>query len=97
MSPKYNKASVYDEPTTFEITDLNFKKFELIEFINANNPKPYSVSLKIDSYTIGEKRIRKGFWGANFTSRMELDTKTKVDLYIDKCMMDEYFCKYFIY
>lgn len=196
LNPKYNKAIVYNESPTFEIKELNFKKFELTEFLNASetkkvkvknhtnvnekhkyeidemlktsieinegekvdffnssytlyhwinplkteinflqvecdstffkgllkdikngkcelidnnykfifknredifkNSKRYSISLIIDSYTIGKKRISKGFCGVNLTSGMRLDIKTKdVILYINKHMLDEYFYKYF--
>lgn len=198
LNPKYNKAIVYNESPTFEIEGLDFKKFELNEFLKINNQKigkvknnigvyekrkkevheilknsieikegekvdflkssynlyhwsnslkteinflevkcdnlffrellqdiknnkcelidneyefkfknredifrnaqQYSVSLKIDSYIIGEKRISKGFCIVNLTSGMCLDTKTKdVTIHIDKCMIDEYFCKYFLF
>lgn len=58
----------------------------------------YSLGLTIDSYSISEKRISKGFSGINFVSGMIFDPKTKdVTVSINKYILDEYFNKYFIY
>lgn len=198
LNPKYNKAIVYNESPTFEIKELNFKRFELTKFLNTGNPKEsevkrsigvnekrkykieemlkksieikqgekvdflnsasdlyhwsnsskrelnflqvkgnttffrgllksikheecelidneynfifkngedifnnfkeYDASLEIDNYTIGKKRISKGFCKSRLISGISLDTKTKdIILYVNKHILDKYFCNYFTY
>lgn len=58
----------------------------------------YSLGLTIDSYSISEKRISKGFSGINFISGMNFNPKTRdVAVGMNRYVFDEYFNKYFIY
>jgi len=58
----------------------------------------YSLGLRIDSYSISNKRISKGFTGVNFILGMNMNPRTKdVTVRVNRYMLEEYFDKYFIY
>ncbi|MCB2289434.1 GIY-YIG nuclease family protein [Clostridium sp. CS001] len=62
------------------------------------NSERYNFSLEINTYIISPKRISKGFCYANLISGISLDKKTKdIILYVNKHILDKYFCDYFIY
>jgi excinuclease UvrABC nuclease subunit len=83
--------------TCEELDDKYVFVFENREDIFKNFNK-YSLGLRIDSYSISEKRISKGFSGINLVSGMYLNPRTKnVTVKINKYMMNEYFNRYFIY
>jgi hypothetical protein len=58
----------------------------------------YSLGIKIDTYSISEKRIIKGFTGINFVSGITFNPKTKITTVgINRFVLNEYFNKYFMY
>jgi len=60
------------------------------------NSDLYSLGLKIDSYSISNKRISKGFTGINFILGMHLNKRTKdVTVKVNKDMIEEYFINIF--